>query len=255
MKQSFAWWCFAREGLAPEKLLSTAAEIGYQGVDLIDQQYWSLAREAGLRIASVGGHVSIENGLNRREQHDRIEQEILAKLELAKEWDIPTLICFSGSRAGLADEEGAENTAEGLRRVARAAEEANVTLIVELLNSRVNHPDYQCDKTEWGVRVCDLVNSPNVKLLYDIYHMQIMEGDLIRTIQQYHPYFAHYHTAGNPGRHDIDEEQEIYYPPIYRAIRATGYSGYIAHEFIPKGDPLQALRTAYSDCERSLVQG
>ncbi|GCE18165.1 hydroxypyruvate isomerase family protein [Dictyobacter kobayashii] len=254
MKQSFAWWCFARNDLAPEKLLRTAAEIGYTGVDLIDQRYWSLAREHGLQIVSVGGHTSIEHGLNRRDQHSRIEQEILANLELAKEWGISNLICFSGSRAGLSDEEGAENTAEGLRRVVQAAEAAKVTLIVELLNSKVDHPDYQCDKTAWGVRVCELVNSPYVRLLYDIYHMQIMEGDLIRTIRQYHPYFAHYHTAGNPGRHDIDETQEIYYPPIYRAIQATGYSGYIAHEFIPKGDPLQALKVAFEDCEQSKLE-
>ncbi|GCE25977.1 hydroxypyruvate isomerase [Dictyobacter alpinus] len=251
MKQSFAWWCYARPDLKPEVLLRTAAEIGYQGVDLIDQQYWPLAKEHGLQIASIGGHTSIERGLNRPAEHARIEQEILSNLALAQEWGISSLICFSGNRAGMSDEEGCENTAEGLRRVAKAAEEANVTLILELLNSKVDHPDYQCDKTSWGARVCELVDSPRVKLLYDIYHMQIMEGDLIRTIQQYHPYFAHYHTAGNPGRHDIDTSQEIYYPPIYQAIRATGYEGYIAHEFMPKGDPLQALKVAYADCEHS----
>ena len=120
-----------------------------------------------------------------------------------------------------------------------------MTLVLELLNSKVDHPDYQCDKTLWGVKVCQMVDSPAVKLLYDIYHMQIMEGDIVRTIQDYHPYFGHYHTAGNPGRNDLDDEQEIFYPPIFRAIEATGYDGYIGHEFIPKGDPGAALKAAF----------
>ncbi|HTI14067.1 MAG TPA: TIM barrel protein [Dictyobacter sp.] len=252
IKQSFTWWSFIGADVSPERLLRTAAEVGYDGVELIEQQYWPLAKEHGLTIATMAGHASIENGLNRREHHDRIEQELLANIALAQEWNIPNLICFSGSRDGLADEAGIQLTAEGLRRVAPVAEKANVTLILELLNSKVNHPDYQCDKTAWGVQVIDLVGSPNVKLLYDIYHMQIMEGDLMRTIQQYHTHFGHYHTAGNPGRHDMDEAQEIYYPPIYKAIRETGYSGYIGHEFLPKGDPYQALKTAYAQCTQSL---
>jgi hydroxypyruvate isomerase len=203
-------------------------------------------KDHGLAISSIAGHASIVEGLNRRANHDRIERELAEHIRLAERWGIPVLICFSGSRAGLSDEEGAEICAEGLRRVAGAAEQAGVTLAVELLNSKVDHPDYQCDRTAWGVRLCQLVGSPRVRLLYDIYHMQIMEGDIIRTIQTHHQWFGHYHTAGNPGRHEIDETQEIWYPPIARAIVATGYAGYIAHEFIPTGDTVAGLRDAFN---------
>ncbi len=133
--------------------------------------------------------------------------------------------------------------------MARAAEDAGVNLVVELLNSKVNHKDYQCDHTAWGVRVCEQVASPRVKLLYDIYHMQIMEGDLIRTIREHHAHFGHYHTGGNPGRNELDETQEIYYPPVIRAIQETGYDGYVGHEFIPKGDPIAAIEAAYALCD------
>lgn len=249
MKQSFAWWCFAPQVESPEALVRAAAEIGYRGVDLVDQQYWSLITDYGLAIAAIGGHQSIADGLNRRENHDRIERELTAQLELAVRWKIPNLICFSGNRAGLDDVHGAENTAAGLQRVARAAEDAGVTLVLELLNSKVDHPDYQCDHTAWGVQVCELVDSPRVKLLYDVYHMQIMEGDLIRTITAHHACFAHYHTAGNPGRHEINGYQEINYPAVAQAISATGYAGYLGQEFIPQGDPITALRDAFILCE------
>ena len=249
MKQSFAWWCFAPHVESPETLLRAAATIGYQGVDLVDQQYWPLVKGCGLAITAIGGHQSIAEGLNRRENHDRIERELTASLELAVQWDIANLICFSGNRAGLDDEAGAEQTAAGLRRVAGAAEDAGVTLVLELLNSKVDHPDYQCDRTLWGVKVCQWVDSPRVKLLYDIYHMQIMEGDLVRTIAAYHPYVAHYHTAGNPGRHEINSGQEINYRAVVRAISATGYTGYLGQEFIPRGDPIGSLRQAFSVCD------
>jgi hydroxypyruvate isomerase len=139
-----------------------------------------------------------------------------------------------------------------LRRLARVAEDEGVTLVLEMLNSKVDHPDYQVDKTAWGLEVCRMVDSPAVKLLYDIYHMQIMEGDIIRTIREHHSYFAHYHTAGNPGRHEIDDTQELQYPPIIRAILATGYDGYIGHEFLPKGEPIAALKHAFEVCNISL---
>jgi hydroxypyruvate isomerase len=149
----------------------------------------------------------------------------------------------------LSDEEGAVNTAEGLKRVAGVAEQKGVTLILELLNSKVDHKDYQCDHTAWGVQVVRAVNSPRVKLLYDIYHMQIMEGDIIRTIRDNINYIGHFHTAGNPGRHDMDDTQELNYPPIMRAIAATNYDGYVGHEFIPKGDPMEAIRVTYQMCD------
>jgi hydroxypyruvate isomerase len=249
IKQSVAWWCFVRGDMTPERLVRAAAEIGYVAIDLAGQEYWQLIRDHGLTIAAVGGHQSIADGLNRREHHDRIEREILANIRLAEQWKIPNLICFSGNRAGLDDATGAEVAAEGLRRVAPAAEAAGVNLSIELLNSKVDHADYQCDHTDWGVQVVKMVDSPRVKLLYDIYHMQIMEGDIIRTIEAQHRHFCHYHTAGNPGRHEIDETQEIAYPPIMRAILATGYEGYVAQEFIPRGDPIESLKQAFRICD------
>jgi hydroxypyruvate isomerase len=248
LKQSVSWWCFVPEALTPRAFLRTAADAGYEAVELVPQDYWPLVREHGLSIASINGHGSIADGLNRCQNHQRIEREIGAKLALAEQWGIPNLICFSGNRGGLDDATGAEIAAEGLRRVAPAAEDAGVTLVLELLNSKVDHPDYQCDHTPWGINVCTMVGSPNVKLLYDIYHMQVMEGDIIRTIQTCHPFFGHYHTAGNPGRNEIDETQELCYPAIMRAILATGYEGYVGQEFVPRGDPVAALRTAFNLC-------
>lgn len=248
IKQSLAWWCYARGEMTPERLVATAAEMGYEAVELVGQEHWPLVKAAGLKIASIAGHESIEEGLNRRENHARIERELLANLELARQWEIPNLIVFSGSRAGLDDATGVEVTAEGLRRVAPAAEAAGVTLVLELLNSKVDHKDYQCDKTAWGVKVCQLVDSPRVKLLYDIYHMQIMEGDIIRTIRDFSKYFAHYHTAGNPGRHELDERQELAYAPIMRAIVESGYDGYVGQEFVPTGDTIRALKQAFDLC-------
>jgi hydroxypyruvate isomerase len=247
-KQSVAWWCLVPRLMAPEQLVRAAAEIGYAGIDIAPQEHWGLIRNHGLAISAFGAHASIADGLNRREHHDRIEREILANLRLAEQWGIPNLICFSGNRVGLADDVGAEICAEGLRRVARAAEDVGVTLVLELLNSKVDHHDYQADRTAWGVRVCEMVGSPRVRLLYDIYHMQIMEGDIIRTIREQHPWIGHYHTAGNPGRNEIDDTQELHYPPIMRAIAATGYDQFIGQEFIPTGDPVAGLRDAFVRC-------
>jgi len=248
IKQTISWWCYERTGPAPEQLVKLAAEIGYRGFDLVDQQYWPLIKEHGLEIAAVNGHASIGEGLNRRANHDRIEREITANLELARQWGIANLIVFSGNRGGLDDEAGAEATAAGLQRVVRAAEQAGVTLVLELLNSKVDHADYQGDRTAWGVKVCDMVGSPRVRLLYDVYHMQIMEGDIIRTIRDHSAYFAHYHTGGVPGRNEIGHTQELYYPAIMQAVLTTGYEGYVGQEFVPAGDPVAALREAFAAC-------
>lgn len=248
IQQAVAWWCFVPEKLTPEQFVRAVAEAGYAAIDLPPQEYWPLIKAHGLGISAIAGHQSLTVGLNRRDEHERIGREIQTSIEQAQEWNIPNLICFSGNRAGLDDAAGIEITAAGLARVAPAAEAAGVTLVLELLNSKVDHPDYQADHTAWGLQVCELVNSPRVKLLYDIYHMQVMEGDIIRTIQQTHPAISHYHTAGNPGRNDLDDAQELYYPAILQAIRATGYSGLIAHEFIPKGDPVAALKTTRERC-------
>jgi hydroxypyruvate isomerase len=252
IKQSLAWWCFVSDKLSPAQFVRAAAEMGYSGIDLVPPEYWSLVKSHGLTISSYGAHKSLTLGLNRRDQHDSIEKEVLANLAAAEKWGIPNLICFSGNRDGLSDTEGAEITAAGLARLAPAAEAAGVTLVLELLNSKVDHPGYQADHTAWGVQVCQMVASPLVKLLYDIYHMQIMEGDIIRTIRSASPFIGHYHTAGNPGRSDMDDTQEINYPPIYSAIAETGYSGFIAHEFVPKADPLAAMKSTFAICAAAL---
>jgi len=243
--QSISWWCFVPGLMTAEQFVRTAAEAGFTALDLVPPDCWDLVLGRGLAISSIQAHLPLEVGFNRRDQHDRLEAQVRANIERAARLKIPNLVCFSGNRNGLDDAAGIESTAAGLARVAPAAEQAGVTLVLELLNSKVDHPDYQADRTAWGVEVCRAVGSPSVKLLYDIYHMQIMEGDVIRTIQANHAWFGFYHTAGNPGRNDLDDEQELYYPAILRAIRDTGYTGYVGHEFIPKGDPATALRVTF----------
>ncbi|UCH26426.1 MAG: TIM barrel protein, partial [Trueperaceae bacterium] len=246
VNQSFAWWSFASSGgVEPEALVRGAAEIGYHGIEMPPRELWGLIRDAGLEIVDTQGHPLQAEGLNRREHLAAIERALRDTLELARSWNIPSLICFSGNRMGLSDEEGLENTVANLQALAPLAEDAGVTLLLEMLNSNVDHPDYQADSTAWAAEVCRQVDSPRVRLLYDVYHMQVMEGDLIRTIGNNHQCIAHYHTAGNPGRRDLDEAQEIYYPAVFRAIRDTGFDGTIGHEFIPKGDPLEALAAAF----------
>jgi hydroxypyruvate isomerase len=247
-KPSVAWWCFADLGLEPGRFFRDCAEIGYAGIEFAPRELWPLMAECGLSVVAIRGHDDITHGLNDPSQHDRIEREIVDKLELANAWGNPVFVCFGGERKGLDDERGAANTAEGLRRVAKAADEAGVVLALELLNSKIDHPDYQCDHTSWGVKVIEWVDSPAVKLLYDIYHMQIMEGDIIRTIETNYGHFAHYHLAGNPGRHEPDASQEISYPPILRAIEGTGYDGYVGVEFLPRCDPIESLRAAFDLC-------
>jgi hydroxypyruvate isomerase len=246
-KQSISWWCFA-DKLTPEQLVRAAVDIGYQAVELVSQEYWSLIKDHGLTIASIDGHSTHEDGLNRRENRARIEREIRVSIELAVKWGIPNLICFSGNRHGLDDTTGAEIAAENLRHVAKMAEDAGVTLLLEMFNSKVDHPDYQADSSAWGIKICQMVGSPRVRLLYDIYHMQIMEGDIIRTIRDNHAYFAHYHTAGVPGRHEIDDRQELNYRAIMRTIAATGYEGYVGQEFVPTSEPIAALKAAFDLC-------
>ena len=246
MKQSLSWWCFQGRGVGDETLLNEARKIGYEAVELINAEKFGLVVDTGLTIAAHVGHSGMTDGLNDPRNHDLIEREITANLELAYKYDIPNLIVFSGNRRpGLTEEQGAEYTAAGLRRVAKSAEDAGVCLIIELLNSKVDHHGYQADHTAWMASVIEAVGSSSVKILYDIYHAQIMEGDLIRTIKNNHKIIGHYHTAGNPGRNDLDNDQEIYYPAVVRAIASTEYDGYIGHEFVPKGEPVAALRAAY----------
>jgi hydroxypyruvate isomerase len=248
IKQSVSWWCYEKTGIAPADLMRSIAAIGYQGVELLPQEHFALAKDNGLEIAAIQGHFPLEDGLNKPQNAARIEAQLRERLAQAAEWHIPNLIVFSGNRNGLDDQRGAELTAGLLAKLAPLAEQAGIMLALELLNSKVDHPDYQCDRTAWGIQVCQMVNSPAVKLLYDIYHMQIMEGDIIQTIRDQHQWFAHYHTGGVPGRAEIDETQELYYPAIVQAIEATRYTGWLGQEFVPRGDPIAGLKRAFSIC-------
>ena len=246
--QSFAWWCFSGRGLDDEPLLRQAARIGYHGVDFLHDALWPTARDHGLQVTAVRGHESIAAGLNRPEHADRIVDQLKRRIDQAVEWKIPVLICFSGNRGGLDDDTGLHQCAKTLSRLTAHAEQSGVLLAMELLNSRVDHPDYEFDSLSWGERLCDEVGSPAVKILCDLYHLQIMEGDVIRRVQRAARHIGHYHTAGNPGRGEPDGSQELNYPAIYRAISASGYHGAIGHEFLPKGDPAAALQRACDCC-------
>jgi hydroxypyruvate isomerase len=256
IRQSFCYPCFKPAGMNLDQLCREAASIGYAAVEL----WWrgpefdelvAAARKHRLVIASMCGHGTLTDGLNSRENHDRIEAELRESIGVAAELGIPGLICFSGNRnEGQSEQDAIEATAEGLRRVAPQAEEKGVNLNIELLNSKVDHPGYQCDHTAWGVEVCERVGSPRVKLLYDIYHMQVMEGDVIRTIRDNIRRIGHFHTAGNPGRNDMDDEQELNYAAICKAIARSGYDLFVAHEFSPKGDKVEALRRAFETCDQ-----
>jgi hydroxypyruvate isomerase len=246
IRQSVVLGRFTRNtGYEPETVISEAAALGIQGVELVQPQWWPAVKAAGMKVVGIGGHGSFTDGLNRRENHDRIEGELRRNIEIAAANDIRNLICLSGSRAGVSDAEGIENSAAGLLRVIKVAEQAGVVLMIELCNSKIDHPGYQADHTAWGVEVCKRVNSPFCKLLYDIYHMQIMEGDIIRTVTQNIGHIGHFHIAGNPGRNNIDDTQELNYVAIMKAIAATGFDGYVGHEYTPVGDAMKVLRDTY----------
>lgn len=246
LKQSVCRWCYAKMPI--DDLAKGAAAMGIEAMDLVAPNEWDAVRAAGLRLTVVPGPTSIPDGLNRRENHDGIEEKFKEMIGRAAAAQAASIIVFSGNRKGMPDEQGAENCVIGLNRIKKYAEDKGILIVMELLNSKVNHKDYMCDRTPWGVRVVREVNSPYVKLLYDIYHMQIMEGDVIRTIRENHQWIGHYHTGGNPGRNEIDETQELYYPAIAKAIIETGFQGYTAHEFIPKRDPMTSLRQAVQIC-------
>jgi hydroxypyruvate isomerase len=249
LKQSVSRWCYGKMTL--DELCSHAARIGYRGIDLLEPADWPAVKKHGLvcALGSLGGVLNIEKGFNRVELHAAINEALAKGIDQAAEAGVPNIVCFSGNRAGMSDEEGLENCAKGLRQIAPHAEKKGVTLCVELLNSKVDHKDYMCDHTAWGAALVKKVGSPRVKLLYDIYHMQIMEGDVIRTIRENAGAIAHFHTGGVPGRHEIDERQELYYPAVCRAIVETGYTGFIAQEFTPTDEPLKALEASFRICD------
>ncbi|MCX6016297.1 MAG: TIM barrel protein [Chloroflexales bacterium] len=244
VKHAFVWWCLTNRGLNDMQILDAGQKAGFEGVEMVPEQYWGEVKQRGLTMVSTQAHGTIASGLNDRSQHARILAETTVQLEKAVKWNIPTLICFSGNRAGRSDLESLPTIIDGLAKIATLAEQAGVDIVLELLNSKVDHHDYQCDRTPFGVACVAPVNSPRIKLLYDAYHMQIMEGDLIRTVQQNHQYFGHYHIAGNPGRFDPDETQEIHHPPLMRAIADTGYNGFVGHEYLPRGDVASSLKAS-----------
>jgi hydroxypyruvate isomerase len=222
--------------------------MGYGSVELLSEDEWGVVRDAGLQCAVSNGPTSIVEGMNRRETHDRIVKEAERLLPLVAKAGIPQMIVFSGNRRGMADDEGLANCAECLRRIMPAANAEGVTVIMELLNSKVDHRDYMCDRTPWGVRLAEAVGDDRFRLLYDIYHMQVMEGDVIRTIRDHAKWIGHYHTGGVPGRNEIGTAQELFYPAICAAIAGTGFTGFIGQEFIPALDPMQGLQAAISLC-------
>ena len=247
LKQSVCRWCYAKIPL-PE-FFKAVADMGLPAVDLLNEKEWPIAKEYGLTCSmGSGAGGTIADGLNVKANHDKIVAGFERAIPIAAKMQVPNLITFFGNRRGMPDDEAIGNCVEGLNRIKKAAEDHGVTVCVELLNSKVDHKDYQGDKSAFGVAVVKAVDSPRVKLLYDIYHMQIMEGDLIRTIRDNREHFAHFHTGGVPGRHELDDTQEITWRTVATAIADSGFQGYFAHEFIPVRDPLTSLREAVTLC-------
>jgi len=247
LKQSLCRWCY--KDIPLDTLAREAGQLGLKGMDLIGPDEWPVAKKYGLTPTMTTGGGTIPDGLNRKENHAKIEQQFRENIPRAAAAGVPNVITFSGNRRGQADAEGLDNCVIGLNRVKAIAEDSGVTICLELLNSKVNHKDYQCDHTAWGVEVIKRVASPRVKLLYDIYHMQIMEGDVIRTIQDNFAHIGHFHTGGVPGRHELDGTQELNYRAVAEAIAKLGFQGYMAHEFIPLRDPLRSLAEAVDLCD------
>lgn len=249
VNHSVCRWCYSSIPL--EELCQAAKNIGLTSIELTGPDEWPVLKKYGLTAAMpTGAGKGIEKGFNDPQYHDELVESFEAIMPKLANAGLNQIICFSGNRNGLDDEKGIENCAVALKRLMPTAEKHKVTIVMELLNSKVNHKDYMCDKTAWGVALCDKVGSENFKLLYDIYHMQIMEGDVIATIRKYHPYISHYHTGGVPGRNEIDETQELYYPAIMKAILDTGFKGYVAQEFIPKRpDKIASLKQGVEICD------
>ena len=248
LRQSVCRWCYPKIELTD--FFKAVAGMGLTAVDLLSEKEWPIAREHGL-ICSMGSGAggSIADGLNVRANHEKILAGLTRALPIAASQKVPNLITFFGNRRGMGDPEASANCIEALNKIKGPAEEHGVTICLELLNSKVDHKDYQGDHSAFGVNIVKAVNSPRVKLLYDIYHMQIMEGDVIRTIRENKEWFGHYHTGGVPGRHELDDTQELNWRTVAAAIAETGFQGYFAHEFIPVRDPLTSLREAVTLCD------
>ncbi|MEY3209362.1 MAG: hypothetical protein RL064_1393 [Bacteroidota bacterium] len=242
-------WCYSDIGIEP--LAKAFKNLGMVGMDLVGPSEWKVLKENGL-ISTMcnGAEISLTAGFNDTQYHNTLVKNYTEHINYVADAGYTNLICFSGNRKGMDDEQGLNNCVTGLKKIMAHAEKRGVIIQMELLNSKVDHKDYMCDKSNWGVELCKRLGSPNFKLLFDIYHMQIDEGDIIHTIQKNHNYFGHYHTGGVPGRNEIDERQELYYPAIMRAIVATGFTGYVAQEFIPSDkDALASLKKAIEICD------
>lgn len=249
INHSVSRWCFGKVEFAD--LCAFCKKIGIKSVELLGPSEFPVIKQFGLTCAMVSSGTSIPKGFNKLENHDELVAKYEEVIPIVAEAGFTNLICFSGNREpGLDDEQGLKNCVVGLKRIIGLAEKHKVVLCMELLNSKVNHKDYMCDHTAWGAELCKRLGSENLKLLYDIYHMQIMEGDLIRTIRENIQYIGHFHTGGNPGRHEIDETQEIYYPAVMRAIVETGYKGFVGQEFVPSNPEPAAALASLERCIR-----
>jgi len=249
IKQSICRGCLRKAGMDGAQMAEVAKKMGLSGLDLVRPSDWDAVKRQGLVATMVSGAGGIKQGLNDKSKHDQFLADFRRNIKAAAEAGWPNVITMAGDRKGIGDEEGMDNCEVVLKEAVKIAEDHDVTICMELLNSKVNHPGYMCDHSAWGFELCRRVGSPRFKMLYDIYHMQIMDGDLIATIKQNIQYIGHFHTAGVPGRHELDENQEIYYPAVMRAIVETGYQGYVAHEYTPVRDPLTSLRQAVETCD------
>jgi hydroxypyruvate isomerase len=250
INHSVCYWCYG--DLSLEQMCLEVKKIGFGAIDLLKPSEWPTAKKHGLHCSMcyTAGETSLTKGWNNKAHHAWLIKDYLEAIPLVAAAGYTNLICFAGNRNGMDDETGLQNCVEGLKQIMPLAEKHGVIIQIELFNSRIDHKDYMGDKSAWGIELCKRLGSPNFKILFDIYHMQIDEGDIIRSIQDNHQYFGHYHTAGVPGRNEIDERQELYYPAIMRAIAATGYKGYVAQEFIPKDkDAMASLRKAIEICD------
>ena len=246
IRQSVSKWCYGKFPL--DEFCVIVKKMGLTAIDLLGPNDFPTLKKHGLACSMVNTH-GLTKGINRKENHEECLDKIRTAIDAAAEYKYPNVISFPGNREGTPDDVGVENSVIALKKIVGYAEKKGVTICLEYLNSKVNHKDYMFDNMAWGVEVCKKVGSENVKILYDIYHAQIMEGDIIRTLRDNKEYIGHYHTGGNPGRNEIDETQELYYPAIMHAIVETGFKGYVAHEFVPKKNPIQSLAYAVRICD------
>ena len=249
INHSVSPWCYSE--LTLDQLCEVSKEIGIKGIDLCGPKDWPVLQKHGMYSPMCNGaEINLTDGFGDTQFHDRLVKSYSEMIPLVAKNGYTNLICFSGSRRGKDDETGWNNCVEGLKKLMPLAEKHKVVLCMELLNSKIDHKDYQCNRVEWGAELAKRLGSENFKLLFDIYHMQIMEGDIVRNVTYYHQYIAHYHTGGIPGRHEIDDTQELFYPAVMKAIVATGFKGYVGQEFVPKNaDKIASLKSAIHICD------